>query len=207
MRVNTMAKTKKRRGKAKPKIIANMGLFWHRNKVLWSRSKRVSKGLLGLRAGAKRSGEVDFWRQGGIYALYTDYHLVYVGQAGLSDKSCIGSRLKRHTRDDLADRWDMFSWFGLRKVRKNLKLGAKFNKAKATWSDVADVLEGILIEVAEPPQNSQKGRFGPGVHCYSQKPHDPPKDNLPLTIKQMAKDIAGIKKRLVKKKGIRGSQY
>lgn len=193
-----MAKTKKRRGKGKPKIIANLGLFWHRNKVLWSGDRRVGpKSLVGRRPGAKR---VDFWRQGGIYALYADHHLVYVGQAGLGDKSCIGSRLKHHTRDDLADRWDMFSWFGLRKVRKNRKLGAKFNKAKATWSDVADVLEGILIEVAEPPQNSQKGRFGSGVHRYIQVAHEPPKDKLPLTIKQMAKDIAGIKKRLVGKK-------
>ena len=203
-----MAKTKKRRGKAKPKIIANMGLFWHRDKVLWSGDRRVGpKSLLGVRAGAKLAGDVDFWRQEGIYALYADYHLVYVGQAAGGDKSCIGSRLKRHTRDDLADRWDMFSWFGLRKVKKNLKLGAKFDKAKAPWIDVADVLEGILIEVAEPPQNSQKGRFGSGVHRYIQKPHEPPKDKLPLTIKQMAKDIAGIKKHLVKKKGIRGTPH
>ena len=193
-----MAKTKKRRGKGKPKIIANLGLFWHRNKVLWSGDKRVGpKSLVGRRPGAKR---VDFWRQGGIYALYADHHLVYVGQAGLGDKSCIGSRLKHHTRDDLADRWDMFSWFGLRKVRKNRKLGAKFNKAKATWSDVADVLEGILIEVAEPPQNSQKGRFGSGVHRYIQVPHKPPEDKTPATIKQIAKDIERIKKRLMKKR-------
>jgi hypothetical protein len=196
-----MAKTKKRRGKVKPKIIANMGLFWRREKVLW-RGNRQTGGasLMGVRAGAKRSGKANFWKQAGIYALYADYHLIYVGQAGLGDKSCLGNRLKHHLRDALAGRWDMFSWFGLCKVKQNGEMGARFNKAKATWSDVADVLEGILIEVAEPPQNSQKGRFGPGVERYIQKPHEPPKDNLPSAIKQMAEDIAGIKKRLVKKK-------
>jgi hypothetical protein len=196
-----MAKTKKRRSKAKPKIIANMGLFWHRNKALWRGNRQAGQArLLGVRAGAKRFGEANFWKQAGIYALYADYHLIYVGQAGLGDKGCIGSRLKNHTRDALADRWDMFSWFGLCKVKQNGEMGAKFDKAKASWRDVADVLEGILIEVAEPPQNSQKGRFGPGVHRYIQVPYEPPTDNIHLTIKQMAKDLTGIKKHLAKKK-------
>jgi len=190
----------RRRLRQGPKIIANMGLFWHRDKVLWSGDRRVGpKKLLGVRASAKRSGEVDFWKQAGIYALYADYDLIYVGQAGLGDKSCIGNRLKSHTRDSLADRWDKFSWFGLRTVRKNQTLGAKFQKAKATWSDVADVLEGILIEVAEPPQNSQKGRFGPGVQRYIQVPYAPPPDTTGETIRKMANDIERLKKRLGKK--------
>jgi hypothetical protein len=202
-----MAKARKRRGKAKAKIIANMGLFWHRDKVLWIGSRRQPKGILGVRARAKRSGNVDFWNQAGIYALYADDDLIYVGQAGLGDKSCIGNRLKSHTRDDLADRWDKFSWFGLRKVKQNRELGGKFIMAKATWSDVADIIEGILIEVAEPPQNSQKGRFGMGVHRYIQVPHELPQDKTSSTVKQiahgitkLAKDLARIKKRLADKK-------
>jgi len=35
-------------------------------------------------------------------------------------------------------------------------------------ADLANVLEGILIEVAEPPMNSQKGRFGRRVERYIQ---------------------------------------
>lgn len=189
-----MAKAGKRRGKAKPKIIANMGLFWHRDKVLWRGNISIGpKCLEGVRASAKTAGVVNFWKQVGIYALYdADYHLIYVGQVGLGDKkSCIGCRLNQHRKDYLAGRWDMFSWFGFCKVRQNRELGTKFLKAKATWSDVADVLEGVLIEVAEPPQNSQSGRFGPGVHRYLQYP--PKQKDL---IKQIAKDIERIKKHL-----------
>jgi len=195
-----MAKAKKRRSKPKPKIIANMGVFWHRDKARWVGSRSQPRGILGVRAGAKRYGPVDFWNQVGIYCLYADLDLVYVGQAGLSDKSCIGDRLKSHTKDDTADRWDKFSWFGLCKVKQNGTLGARFEKAKATWSDVADVLEGILIEVAEPPENSQKGRFGPGVHRYIQVPCELLQNNTAFMIERMAKDLAGIKKRLEKTK-------
>jgi len=151
------------------KIINNMGLFWCRKDVFWRGNRKIGKAA--LRAGAKRKGETDFWDQAGIYALYTsDYRLVYVGQAGIGDKSCIGTRLKQHTRDELAGRWSLFSWFGLRRVKGNGQLGKKFALAYTPSRSVADILEGILIEVAEPPMNSQGGRFGPGVHRYVQTP-------------------------------------
>jgi hypothetical protein len=35
-------------------------------------------------------------------------------------------------------------------------------------SHLNDVLEGIIIEVAEPPMNNQKGRFGTDVELYLQ---------------------------------------
>ena len=193
----TMAKSRKQRGK--PKLIANMGLFWQRDKVLWAGNRKVGKAAMsGVRPGAKHKGEVDFWEQTGIYALYADYHLIYVGQAGLGDKSYIGGRLRGHTKDNLAGRWDMFSWFGLRKVRENRKLGAKLQKAHSTWKELADVLEGILIEVAEPPQNSQKGRFGAGVHRYIQAPYEASDESLQLAIRRIGKDVATLKNRLSK---------
>ena len=194
-----MAKSRKQRGK--PKLIANMGLFWQRDKILWAGNRKVGKAaLLGVRPGARHRGGVDFWRQAGIYALYADYHLIYVGQAGLGDKSCIGDRLRGHTKDDLAGRWDMFSWFGLRNVGENMKLGAKFERTHPTWKELADVLEGILIEVAEPPQNSQKGRFGPGVRRYIQVPYETDDENLSSAIKRIGKDVVTLKNRLSKAK-------
>jgi len=147
-----------------------MGLYWKREKVRWTGNRRVGKRrLAGVRASEKKAGEVDFWEQTGIYALYdADYHLIYVGQAGFGDKSYIGTRLKHHSRDELAGRWDMFSWFGLRKVTTNNVLGVKPERKSGTLTDIGNVLEAILIQAAEPPMNRQGGKFGKRVKRYLQ---------------------------------------
>ena len=158
-----MAPRKKKKKKTQDqRIIANMGLFWSREQVRWKGNRKTGPSrLAGVRAIAKKSGEVDFWTQTGIYALYdASYVLIYVGQAGLTDQSCVGNRLKQHIKDDLAGRWDMFSWFGLQSVNKTNKLRARSQVSLTTRSQLANVLEGILIEVAEPPMNSQKGQNG-----------------------------------------------
>jgi hypothetical protein len=156
-------------------IIKNMGLFWSARKVIWRGNRGIgAKRLFGRRATAKREGQVNFWDQTGVYALYTeDYRLVYVGQAGLTDKSCIGSRIKHHLTDDLAGRWQLFSWFGLQVVRADNKLGKRAMLKLTKRTHLANVLEGILIEVAEPPLNSQKGRFGRKVERYLQVDEGP----------------------------------
>jgi len=163
-----MAKKKKKdQGQ---KIIANMGLFWARDKVRWKGNAGIGPArLAGIRRWAKKRGEVNFWPQTGIYALYADYRLVYVGQAGLSDQSCLGNRLKQHLTDDLAGRWDMFSWFGLQKIKStDNKVRARAQVNLSSRSHLANVLEGIVIEVAEPPMNNQQGRFGKNVELYIQ---------------------------------------
>lgn len=189
----------KQTGKKKP-LIANMGLFWRKDAVFWRGNRGAGRHTLnGKQRRAKRSGPVDFWDQVGIYALYAEYKLVYVGQAGMGDKASIGSRLLCHTKDHLAGRWDMFSWFGFRKVNKtDQKLGVKTEWAPATlFHQLADVLEGVLIEVAEPPQNSQKGRFGPDVQIYLQQPYEEEADKKNI-YKEEADQIKNINK-LVKK--------
>lgn len=194
-----MAKRKPSAGSQK-NIINNMGLFWRRENVRWRGNRTFGKPTIkGVRVGAKLAGEVDFWNQVGIYALYTsDYHLVYVGQAGIGDQACIGKRLKHHTRDDLAGRWDLFSWFGLRKVKGNNQLGVKFERAHPTWLGIANILEGVLIEVAEPPMNNQKGRFGKGVHRYLQSPLEQSKEDLAKKLDGVQKTLQRIEKKVGK---------
>ncbi len=152
------------------KIIANMGLYWARSKVRWKGNAGIGPArLAGRRRWAKKQGDVNFWPQTGIYALYANHHLVYVGQAGLSDQSCLGTRLKQHLTDDLAGRWDMFSWFGLQKVRStDNKVGNRTKLSISSRGHLANVLEGIIIAVADPPMNSQWGRFGRKVELYIQ---------------------------------------
>lgn len=171
-----MARSKKK-DKGQP-IIANMGLFWEREKVRWKGNRSVGRGSLsGKCAREKRAGEVDFWGQTGIYALYdADYHLIYVGQAGFGDKSCIGARLKHHCGDELAGRWDLFSWFGLRKVIGKNTLGQKPKRKAGTLTNIGNVLEAVLIAVAEPPMNGQGGKFGKKVERYLQVDESADKD-------------------------------
>ena len=112
--------------------------------------------------------EVDFREQIGVYILYRNENVVYVGQAG-SGNFTLFSRLKNHLTDHLADRWDKFSWFGVRKVNKNGSLseaqGDLNRNIKA--SEISDLLEGLLITVVEPPLNKQGARW-PGIEQYFQ---------------------------------------
>jgi len=171
-----MARNKKR--DSGQEIIPNMGLFWEKEKVRWKGNRSVGRGSLsGKCAREKKAGEVDFWGQTGIYALYdADYHLIYVGQAGFGDKSYIGARLKHHCGDELAGRWDLFSWFGLRKVTGKNTLGQKPKRKAGTLTNIGNVLEAILIAVAEPPMNGQGGRFGKKVSRYLQVDKSSDKD-------------------------------
>jgi hypothetical protein len=63
----------------------------------------------------------------------------------------------------------MFSWFGLRKVKKNNVLGNDPTRRSGSRTDIGNVLEGILIEVAEPFMNKQRGKLKP-VTLYIQQP-------------------------------------
>ncbi|GAB5496659.1 MAG: hypothetical protein Phyf2KO_17390 [Phycisphaerales bacterium] len=115
----------------------------------------------------KRSNPVDFRKQRGIYVLYSDYKIIYIGQAGKGNASLF-SRLKRHTRDDLAERWDRFSWFGLDPVLTSWRLAAPTKRAAPNTETILNHIEGILIHAAEPPLSRQGGSFGPDVERYRQ---------------------------------------
>lgn len=67
--------------------------------------------LLGAASRSSKAHPVDFRVQRGIYALYADYELVYVGQTGSGDDRLF-KRLKSHRNDHLSERWNRFSWFG-----------------------------------------------------------------------------------------------
>lgn len=148
------------------RLINNYGLFWKVDDIFWGHSKKPGK-LLGIHASARRQGEVDFREQAGIYALYADYKLIYIGQTGAKDQKLL-FRLKQHRRDDMAGRWNMFSWFGTRAVLESGALKAERQGAHPTHQQVLDHLEAILIHVGEPALNRQGGKWGDGVEQYLQ---------------------------------------
>jgi hypothetical protein len=144
-------------------LIRTVGLYWHRADVYWRTA--FKNGVLSGRAPGGQS--VNFAAQIAIYILYADYQIVYVGQTGARNPRLF-ARLKGHTRDDLADRWNRFSWFGLRRVLANGDLAMIAAKARPTIPEALNHLEAALIHATEPPLNRQGGRFGPNVTRYLQ---------------------------------------
>jgi hypothetical protein len=146
--LNCLVMAKKKAG-----IIKNIGLFWHRDKVCWEK-----KQLSGRLKSARRKNTIAFWDQKGIYALYDySYNLVYVGQ---TIKEGLGARLKKHLSNDLAGRWELFSWFGLRKVKSEKLAESPSPFLKICYKLLLEQLEAVTIAIAEPRRNSQSGRFG-----------------------------------------------
>ncbi|MFX1740043.1 GIY-YIG nuclease family protein [Paraburkholderia kururiensis] len=156
------------------------------NHVFWGRGNQAGR-LLGVPSNGKKTEPFDFREQIGIYVLYADYKVVYVGQAGVGKQSLF-SRLKQHRKDDLAGRWDRFSWFGVLRVvgaGKNRKLASKTTALHPKLADVLNHVEGILIHAVEPGMNGQGGRFGENVTRYHQV-RDP---RLGLSEEQMLREL------------------
>jgi hypothetical protein len=127
-------------------IVTSFGMYWRRSAVLWSATPK----LLGVQEiGAT---PVDFNKQLGVYLLYHEREVIYVGRT--TDRP-LGRRLYEHTSGRMAERWEAFSWFGLLPVSEVGDIGTlptEFDAAK-----MIPALEAILIEALEPRQNRKRG--------------------------------------------------
>ena len=145
--------------------------MWERDSVAWwgVRGKAGHlKGIGPIGFAQKNQIEADFRRQIGVYVLYRENQIIYVGQAG-SGNNDLYSRLKNHLTDHLADRWDKFSWFGILNVNKNGSLSKQKGDVNRNLNadDVLDLIEGLMINVLEPPLNKQGARWK-GIDQYRQ---------------------------------------
>lgn len=128
-------------------IVKSVGMYWNASKVVWRSKPR----LLGQEQQGSKA--VDFCDQVGIYLLYDRSRVIYVGR---SVDRPLGVRLAEHTRDRLNGRWDRFSWFGLKGVDdKTGKLTEP--EFSTSQSQIISLMEAILIESLEPPQNRKRG--------------------------------------------------
>lgn len=145
--------------KEKHKIINAFGIYWNRNLVHW----KTNPDLLGIQQiGAT---EVNFKDQRGIYLLYDNREIIYVGQA---IEQTLGQRLKQHISDRLSGRWDRFSWFGFYSVNDKGHLSDRKKFENIDIQVLSDTLEAILIESVEPRQNRKQGNTLSGME-YLQK--------------------------------------
>ena len=139
-------------------MIRTYGVHWHADRVFWGRQKKRGT-LWGAASRSSRAKAVDFREQRGIYALYAEYELVYVGQTGAgSDR--LFSRLKAHRSDHLSERWDRFSWFGTQWVTQQHKLSADTAAVHESVEAALNMLEAVAVAIAEPRLNLQRGRWG-----------------------------------------------
>lgn len=147
-------------------LFRSYGLFWKVEDVFWGKPNSPGN-LYGKAIRKKKSIPIDFRDQVGIYVLYFDYKLVYIGQAGNGNASLF-KRLKYHCTDTMAGRWNQFSWFGIKQVITGNKLKADKLAIKTDVARALNHLEAMLIHSSEPPLNRQGGRWGKDVVQYIQ---------------------------------------
>ena len=127
-------------------VITSFGMYWQRDAVDWS------SGCAVWGKQHPSADPVNFHDQLGIYLLYDVQGLVYVGR---STERPLGRRLYEHTKDRMATRWDRFSWFGLRPVSEEGRLGDLPDKYLP--NTLVPAFEALLIEALEPRQNRKRG--------------------------------------------------
>lgn len=133
------------------------GLFWKAADVDWSKTKGEVRGV----DPDNDKVLVDLADQEGVYLLH--HHntptAVYVGMTSRTENG-LYDRLRDHTRDQAAGRWETFSWFGFRPVDKRGNLGKAPDIVPRRR--MIEIIEAILIETILPGlnRNFSQGLFG-----------------------------------------------
>lgn len=161
------------------KIIHSFGMYWQRELVIWRKDPKI----FGKQPGAV---PVDFGKQRGIYILYDQHTVVYVGRC--TDRP-LGTRLYDHTNDRLGGRWNRFSWFGLLEVTNDGNLHEV--KLKPTIPVLIATLEGLLIEALEPPQNRKRGDDLSAIEYVQDTDPEQKEINLRKTLRDIEDKLRG----------------
>jgi hypothetical protein len=140
-------------------MIESFGVHWRADRVNWGKKGKNNQGtLLGAASKSSRAVPVDFRHQRGIYALYAEYELVYVGQTGAGNDRLF-KRLRAHRFDHLSERWNRFSWFGTQWVTKKHALSKDTAAVHTTVEATLNIMEAVSIAISEPRLNLQRGRW------------------------------------------------
>ena len=134
-----------------------------RSRPTWSGNRGHLKGYEKRKASGEYVGLRDFRKQAGVYVLYEGHdpatqRVIYVGE---TDK--LFNRLRTHTCDQLRNRWQRFSWFGLYDVATAEGSGIIHadpdKKVHLSVRNGLHLLEGMLIKLLEPPLNMQREKW------------------------------------------------
>lgn len=166
-------------------FIKAYGEFWSRDCIVTS-GKRIE--------GRRKHQAVNcnVWEQRGVYALYENFKIVYVG---LADKRGMGTRLSAHFTDRLRKRWDSFSWFGV--CDFDDKGEAKPYLARpSTQTQTIRSLELLAIVMSDAPLNRQQGKFPGAERVWQVDVENPTKKESELTrqLNQILEEVRSLKR-------------
>ena len=163
-------------------MITHYGLFWSERDVFWGKQKtsgvllgreKTPLGRRGAPTRVEREKATNYRDYVGLYCLYGQGELLYIGESGLNTNETLFSRLKSHRKGPLAGRWDKFSWFG----RPNCDGSCEVSAALAQ-------LEAVSIAIVNPGFNKQSGTFANATQVY-QIPHEAADGDLEAKIERL----------------------
>lgn len=169
-------------------MITHYGLFWSERDVLWSGkpgsllgSPKTPLGRRGAPTKAERTASKDFRDYIGLYCLYGEGELLYVGEAGLDTQQTLFSRLKTHRKGPMAGRWNSFSWFGCDACTGRVERKSALMQ-----------LEAITIAIINPGHNKQSGAFAGATQVF-QVPHEKAEGDMETKIARLSAQIDELK--------------
>jgi hypothetical protein len=137
-------------------LIKAYGQYWNPDAVDWGSVGQGNKGeLLGTVKIDSKTILCDAWEQRGIYTLHDKFRLVYVGKT--ADQN-LGKRLRDHLSDRFAGRWDLFCWYGIRRINKTGTLRA-YGRRWVPPETIIQTLEALAILVSDAPLNRKREKL------------------------------------------------
>ncbi len=165
--------------------------FWPERDVHWSGGKANEGAMLGIEKQPRekrgrptkdeKDSEKNYRDFVGLYCLYGEGILLYIGEAGLETKQTLFDRLKQHRKGPMAGRWDKFSWFG----RENCEGETPIKTSLAQ-------LEAVSISIVNPGFNKQSGTFK-GAKQVFQVPHKDADGDIETKLAYLTELLGGIK--------------
>ncbi len=144
-------------------IIGSYGRFWDRDQVDWAARSWRLLGRRGINRGTIRLA--DFRRARGVYVLYNEVGVYYVGLA--SSNQGIGGRLKDHLADEHGAGWSRFSWFsfdgpGEAQDADGVFIIDQYDSVDLDAPVLIRDLEALLQAVMQPFANKSATKFAEG---------------------------------------------
>ena len=175
-------------------MITHYGLFWSERDVFWGYQNNPGE-LLGREEGQRdqrgaptkaeiEESQKDFRGYVGLYCLYGNNKLLYIGETGLGKGSNLSNlstnlfeRLRQHRKGMMAGRWDRFSWFGRESCT-----------GQTSVENALRQLEAITIAIINPGFNKQSGIFANAKQVF-QAPHPKSEGDLETKLSRIAEKI------------------